>query len=161
MGLRLARGLVVWTALLGGSGCGATKDAGLDGGADGVSHVADANSSVAVDASVPVVTVRLSDVERRLFATSCSTFSVCHGDGSPQKGMSLVAPTYATLVSQPSTEVPTRLRVVPGDPARSYLFEKISTDTPASGKRMPPDQPLDPAAIALVKAWIEQGARDD
>jgi hypothetical protein len=75
--------------------------------------------------------------------------------------MSLVAPTHKTIVGQPSTGVPGRVRVAPGDPEASYLFEKISRDRPTKGKRMPPNQPLDPERIALVRAWIALGAMDD
>jgi hypothetical protein len=61
----------------------------------------------------------------------------------------------------PQTEIPGRLRVAPGDPDSSYLLEKIERATPTSGKRMPPEQPLDPRDIDTVRAWILQGAKDN
>lgn len=50
--------------------------------------------------------------------------------------------------------------IVPGHPEKSYLVEQI---TPAGGKaEMPKDAPpLTDAEIALVRKWIEQGAKDD
>jgi hypothetical protein len=48
--------------------------------------------------------------------------------------------------------------VVPGDAAGSLLVERV-TD-PEAGTRMPPEgKPLTERQIALLKAWIDQGAR--
>ena len=49
--------------------------------------------------------------------------------------------------------------VVPGDPAKSLLFQRITAQDPA--ERMPPEEApltLSEAQIQLIKAWIEQGA---
>ena len=73
-------------------------------------------------------------------------------------GLSLVAPIHAAVVDVRSTEMPERLRVVPGDPEASYLFEKISSDHPAVGMRMPPGQPLPADIIQAVRRWILDGA---
>lgn len=100
----------------------------------------------------------LAEIEQRVFSRSC-TFDPCHGGSNPQQGLSLVSPTHDALVGRPAMQVPGRMRVVPGDPAASYLFEKISQDRPAMGQRMPPLQPLDPERIELVRAWIAAGAR--
>jgi WD40 repeat protein/mono/diheme cytochrome c family protein len=50
--------------------------------------------------------------------------------------------------------------IVPGEPDESYLIEQI---TPEDGESlMPPDKPpLADDQIALIRRWIEQGARDD
>ena len=50
--------------------------------------------------------------------------------------------------------------IVPGKPDESYLVEQI---TPEDGEAlMPPDKPpLADAEIALIRRWIEQGAKDD
>ncbi len=102
----------------------------------------------------------LSSIESEIFARNC-TFSSCHGGGTPQMEMSLAAPTHATLSGVASTEVPTMMRVAPGDPAASYLLQKISSDTPLEGVRMPPNQPLPPYKIEAVRAWIAAGAPND
>ena len=102
----------------------------------------------------------LSTIESEIFARNC-TFSSCHGAGSPQMGMSLVAPAFAAISGVPSTEVPEMMRVAPGDPDASYLLQKITSATPLDGVRMPPDQPLPPHKIEAVRLWIAAGAQDD
>lgn len=104
---------------------------------------------------------KLSVIQQKVFQTSC-VFSSCHGADSPQQGLNLSGSTHSLLVNHPSAEVPTRMLVVPGDPSASYLFEKISSDHPTSGARMPylsPTLPND--QIDGVQQWIEQGAQDD
>ena len=103
---------------------------------------------------------RLSAIETEIFARNC-TFSSCHGAASPQEGMSLVSPSHAALSGVPSTEVPTMMRIAPGDPDGSYLLQKISSPTPQDGVRMPPDQPLPPHKIDAIRLWIAAGAQDD
>ena len=103
---------------------------------------------------------RLSAIETEIFAHNC-TLSSCHGAQSPQEGMSLVSPSHAALSGVPSTEVPTLMRVAPGDPDGSYLLQKIASTTPQDGVRMPPDQPLPPHKIEAIRLWIAAGAQDD
>jgi hypothetical protein len=100
---------------------------------------------------------RISILEADVFGTHC-TFSSCHGSIAPRMGLSLVAPIHAAIVGVRSTEMPDRMRVVPGDPVASYLFEKISSDHPAVGMRMPPGQPLPADIIQAVRRWIADGA---
>lgn len=102
---------------------------------------------------------RLSVIESKIFARSC-TFSSCHGALTPKEGLSLMAgASYDLLVGQPSKQMPARMRVVAGDPAASYLFEKISAAKPTMGERMPQGQPaLEPAAVTAIRQWIEMGA---
>jgi N-acyl-D-amino-acid deacylase len=47
-------------------------------------------------------------------------------------------------------------RVVPGSSENSFLYHRVSGT--AYGMQMPPSGPLRPEQIALIKAWIEQGA---
>lgn len=103
---------------------------------------------------------QLSTVEQQVFARSCA-FSSCHSaSASPAGGLNLVGSTYERLVSVKSTLAPDKQRVVPSDPAGSFLFEKISQDKPSTGKRMPPGQPLAEDEIAMIRGWIEAGAED-
>ena len=55
------------------------------------------------------------------------------------------------------------LLVKPGDPAASFLLQKleIATATPQLGAGMPPDAPRAVCndAVAAVRAWIAQGAK--
>jgi Carboxypeptidase regulatory-like domain len=74
--------------------------------------------------------------------------------------------SYDQLVGIPALEDPTLLRVVAGDPARSFLYLKLGgepplADIPAIGTRMPPRAPpIDPGDLDLIRRWILQGAKD-
>jgi hypothetical protein len=103
---------------------------------------------------------QLSAIEAQIFTPNC-TFSSCHGGGSPQEGMSLVSPAYASIVGVPSTEVPSMMRVAAGNPDASYLLHKITSDAPMDGERMPPGQPLPPHKIEAIRLWIAAGAQND
>ena len=54
--------------------------------------------------------------------------------------------------------------VKPGDPAKSYLYNKIAkgpvgeASPGVASENMPPKAPLDATDIAMVKKWIESGA---
>ena len=102
----------------------------------------------------------LAAIQAEIFTPSC-TFSSCHSATSPEQDMSLASPAWAAIVGIPSTEVPDLLRVAPGAPEASFLLEKISSPSPRSGVRMPPDQPLSPSAIEAIRAWIADGAAND
>jgi hypothetical protein len=90
--------------------------------------------------------------------------------------MSTKEAAYANLVgvatSGPGTGCKDGLiRVTPGDPSTSVMYEKISEDKPPCGVRMPygcNDTPADPSlpcvSTALqeeVAAWITAGAKSD
>jgi|GEM_PF-3872603 len=89
-------------------------------------------------------------------ATACMT---CHIGGPNGLFMDAnSAATYANLVNVPSTCGDDYIE--PNDPVNSFLYHKISTPVPDCGLRMPQDGPpyLGPAKIALVQAWINDGA---
>ena len=88
---------------------------------------------------------RLAAIEAEVFTPSC-TFSSCHGATSPEQDMSLTSPAWGAIAGVRSTEVSDLLRVAPGDPDGSYLWQKVSSPSPRVGVRMPPDQPLSPSA---------------
>jgi hypothetical protein len=101
-----------------------------------------------------------------LFEISCT---LCHARGVT---LDLTAPgSYANLVSRPPpsyTDPPVdescgMILVKPGDPASSYLYQKITVDPPCAGVGMPRTDigtpaMLEPCAIALVHDWIAAGA---
>jgi hypothetical protein len=108
-----------------------------------------------------VVEPKLSVIEREIFAKSC-TFSSCHGEVSPRAGLDLTGATFGRLVGQPSTQLPGRPLVRPGDPEGSYLFEKLAAAQPRAGAPMPYLQPrLSAQRLQAVRSWIAQGARPD
>lgn len=89
-----------------------------------------------------------------IFSGSCS----CHAGAQPAAGLSLAAgEAYAALVNVDSSQAPGVPRVLPGDPAGSYLIEKLAPG-PSSGQQMPVGGMLADAQVATISAWIAAGA---
>jgi hypothetical protein len=84
----------------------------------------------------------------------------CAGCHPPNQGMDLTTGhVFANIVNVKSHEVPSLLRVKPGDPTNSYLYQKVTQAKPMVGVRMPKDgQPLTADEITTLRVWIEQGA---
>jgi hypothetical protein len=84
----------------------------------------------------------------------------CAGCHPPNQNLDLTAGhVFANIVNVKSREVPSLLRVKPGDPAKSYLYQKVTQARPMVGVRMPKDgQPLTADEITTLRVWIEQGA---
>jgi CHRD domain/Bacterial Ig domain len=98
-----------------------------------------------------------SEIQTQVLNVSCATVG-CHSGATPPAGLDLSASAYARLVNVASVEVPSARRIVPGDPASSYLIQKIE-GTAAVGARMPFGGPyLDAATISRIRAWVSAGA---
>jgi hypothetical protein len=86
----------------------------------------------------------------------------CHSGSSSPQGLNLEtqATAFANLVGVSATECsPTRLRVAAGNPAASYLINKLTGTNLCSGQRMPRGGPfLSDATIEVVRTWITDGA---
>lgn len=95
-------------------------------------------------------------IQANLFDPVCT---VCHSGAAAPQGLRLdAANSFASLVGVPSREVPSVLRVAPGDPDGSYLIQKLEGSA-SVGDRMPLGGPAVPAeTIALVRQWILEGA---
>jgi hypothetical protein len=66
---------------------------------------------------------------------------------------------YADTVNVVSSEVPTLLRVAPGNPADSYLHRKITNAPGIVGSPMPiGGYPMAAQQIEIITTWIAQGA---
>ncbi len=95
-----------------------------------------------------------SDIQNKIFNKSCA-LSGCHVTGVQSPNLS--GDAYNTIVNKPSTQGINYIQ--PGDPAKSYLFMKITGAPGISGVRMPRNaSPLPQSSIDSVKAWIERGA---
>lgn len=105
--------------------------------------------------------ITIRSIETDIFETSCAISDSCHRGPAPTSQLSLDPPAYARLVGQPAAGLPSVMLVVPGDSAASFLYQKLSEDSPPRGVRMPPGQPLSSGHIERVRAWIEAGATDD
>src|ERR1700760_649958 len=106
-------------------------------------------------------TLPLSDdfesLQENIFTPICS---VCHVGASAPQGLRLDAGnSYNLLVGVPSTEVPSILRVKPGDPDNSYIIQKLEGHA-AVGAQMPLGGPyLTTDTIAFIREWITNGAQ--
>jgi hypothetical protein len=101
---------------------------------------------------------------------SCAT-ARCHARGSAAAGLQLdsIEGGYLLLVGSsppqnhipplpPSTPPAGSHHVVPGRPEASLLMRRLQGE---GARRMPPDDPLPEADIALVERWIREGALYD
>src|SRR5450631_586875 len=104
------------------------------------------------------LTASFASIQANVFTPICTA---CHAGGSAPQGLRLdAANSYTLLFNVPSTEVPSVLRVAPGNPDASYVIQKLEGHA-AVGARMPFGGPyLDMATIAVIRAWITNGARD-
>lgn len=96
-------------------------------------------------------------IQANVFTPICS---VCHAGATAPQGLMLDAShSYNLLVGIPSTEVPSILRVKPGDPSNSYIIQKLEGHA-AVGGQMPLGQtPLPASTIAFIVQWITDGAQ--
>jgi len=110
--------------------------------------------------SLPPLSADFDSIQANIFTPICS---VCHIGGGAPEGLRLdAADSFNLLVGVPSTEVPSLMRVKPGDPDNSYIIQKLEGHA-AVGAQMPfgcpSTQPcLTPATIAFIAQWITNGA---
>jgi hypothetical protein len=92
-------------------------------------------------------------ISEQILLPRCATGG-CHG-GNPPANFPALEPdlAHAAIVGVEST-LPGLLLVVEGDPAASYLVQRMQAD-------MPPGDPLDPSDLAAIEAWIANGALND
>ncbi|MDB5986845.1 MAG: hypothetical protein JWR16_1898 [Nevskia sp.] len=106
------------------------------------------------------VTADFQSIQDQVFTPICAQ---CHAGASAPEGMQLgEGVSYSMIVNVPSEEVPTLMRIKPGDPDNSYLVQKIE-GLAAVGAQMPAGCPttqpcLDQDTINLIRAWVSAGA---
>jgi hypothetical protein len=79
----------------------------------------------------------------------------------PQASLDLSSgAAYGNLVNVPSSQCsPSRLRVMPGDPGRSYLMNKLMGVNLCTGSQMPKaGTSLSSGELQSIGAWICGGA---
>ena len=118
----------------------------------------------------PNLTPTFSSIQRDVFEAadssgrpSCSSCHNPNGGAFRQVGLDLsTAGSYDSIVGVASREKPGVMRVAPGDPDNSYLLHKLEGRTDIIGGRMPNRGPfLSDGQLAIIKRWIELGARRD
>lgn len=115
-----------------------------------------------VVASLPPCEPTLASIQQNIFQLTCQ-WPTCHGHPTPAWGLVLVDPDVAQhLVGVASGSCPGWMRVVPGSPEQSLLYEKISSDHPPCGARMPWGPEILPeSSIRCVRDWISSLSRVD
>jgi hypothetical protein len=128
------------------------------GGCAGNGNGLDANGNPLTPGSsgIAPLSADFDSIQENIFTPICS---VCHVGGGAPEGLRLdAANSYNLLVGIPSTEVPSILRVKPGDPVNSYIIQKLQGHA-AVGAQMPFGGPyLSTATIAFIQQWITNGA---
>jgi hypothetical protein len=103
------------------------------------------------------------DIASKVF-TTCSTLS-CHSASAAKGGLQLTKDVaYEQLVNVPAdndqAKLKGKIRVIPGDPANSFLVQKLEGPDPREGDPMPQrGQKLPDDVIAAIKTWIQNGAK--
>jgi hypothetical protein len=113
----------------------------------------------------------LSSIQREIFGASDSSgraaCTQCHtniGRNPAVPGFLLLeGQSYQSLVGRASVNKPSAVLVIPGDPDRSYLIQKLEGSAGIVGLRMPRNGPpyLTPGQISIIRRWIELGAKND
>jgi len=111
----------------------------------------------------------LSSIQREIFDTTDASgrqaCTNCHtAAGRNPSGLMDLRPgaSYASLVGVTSPAKAGAIRVVPGDPANSYIIHKLEGRAGIVGTRMPRGSVLlTEGQILVIKRWIELGARND
>lgn len=137
-----------------------TALAGCSGGGRAAAHpdaAVDPRASICgqVDAGAPVPYA----IVQQIFDGNCVS---CHGAGADLVLQDNVSWSNLVNHAAPPAESCGGTLVVPGDPAKSYLFQKLSSSAPCSGLQMPRgelgSEPLPACVVGLVSMWIAEGA---
>jgi Stigma-specific protein, Stig1 len=93
-----------------------------------------------------------------LLQKKCGT---CHGVDAKLGDLDLHATGLdERLVGTPSLSCPDWILVVPGSPERSNLYQKVASDSPPCGERMPMNHPLMQSEIDCIAEYIRSLAGD-
>lgn len=103
------------------------------------------------------LTADLQSIQDNVFTPICTR---CHIGASAPEGLRLdAADSYNLLVGVPSAEVPSLLRVMPGNPDESYLVLKLQGSAGIIGGQMPLGGPYLPQpTIDVIRQWITNGS---
>jgi hypothetical protein len=93
------------------------------------------------------------DAPTQVFEVSCAT---CHGPAPLNLGaLDLISPgVESRLVGVTAPLCGTETYVIPGQPAQSYVYQKVSEARPPCGSRMPQSGSLSAADQQCVAGWI-------
>ncbi len=110
-------------------------------------------------AGCPQAPPTLAELTTEIFEPRCSATG-CHGATDPARALNLQSEAFAGLVGVASAEDPETLRVAPGDPEASLLYQVLLGPVGAT-RQMPAGAALSPEDVERVRRWIEVGAPSD
>ncbi len=93
-----------------------------------------------------------TDAPTTVLAARC-TNTACHDADAPAAGLDLQSAGVAQRLMGVTSSCANHVLVVAGDPASSYLMDKIG-GAPACGGLMPPTGTLDTEEVGCVQGWI-------
>ena len=148
------KGLVALTVLSALAGCAGNGD-GLDANGQPIGSGSGSGSGGSTGGGI---TADFESIQDNVFTPICSR---CHIGASAPEGLQLdAAHSYALLVGVSSNEKPGVLRVKPGDPTNSYMYQKITGASGIVGNPMPLGGPsLPQTTITAIQQWIANGAQ--
>jgi len=95
---------------------------------------------------------------QQIFNGNCTT-SGCHDSATQQSGVNLSS--YDAAINSVGSQYGEKV-IQPDDAEGSPLVDKISSDNPQFGVRMPKDRaPLSDDQIDLIRQWINDGAQNN
>ncbi|MPY90183.1 MAG: hypothetical protein GEU99_19945 [Luteitalea sp.] len=117
----------------------------------------------------PSLEPTFSNIRENIFETTDSAGRTacvaCHTSQGrpPAGGLDLSSDPYGALVNRPSRQQEAAVQVIPGDPAGSYLIQKLQGTEDIAGFRMPRNGPpyLTEGQVLVIERWIQLGARND
>jgi hypothetical protein len=124
---------------------------------NGMGLDANGNPLIAGSSAPTALTADFQSIQDNVFTPICTK---CHIGANAPEGLQLdQAHSYALLVGVPSAEIPSILRVDPGNPTDSYLIQKLEGSSGIVGMQMPFGGPYLPqSTIDVIQQWITNGA---
>lgn len=100
----------------------------------------------------------LATVQEQIFSPRCAN-AACHGGDNPAVDLDLQeGAAYDNLVNVASQTTNGAIRLVPGDPEASLVFQ-VTGEAVGPVRQMPPSGDfLDDTERDLLRQWIEDGA---
>lgn len=101
-------------------------------------------------------------LHKKIFSTKCA-MPLCH-DGTFEPDFRTIESAYNSLVYHPVVKNNANhdftYRVVPHNPDKSWLMERLITDDPVLGRMPIYAEPLSPTEMDHIRAWINAGCPD-
>jgi len=119
-------------------------------------HVDCASGNCFDNACVERSAVSFARVYSEILVSAGCTNGYCHGTSAGDLSMRTVDVAYQALVR--GAGCGDGIRVWPGNPTESLIWQKVAPNVAVCGNKMPPNGALTSAQLELLAAWIAAGA---